>query len=387
MRREKQLENSLDLYSDNHCVTHVGLLALNSRDGVLCSALRIDHNDTCMIIYGRPEIVLTRVQGGAARARKVVDRSTTACAERLLGRTLRKRGMESTATRLSALSRLFSAGVYRELAKRGRSPLFSRLLYQIGPGLSFGKSATVGDAFDSAFSMLRRSGQRNEYVYRSALVQNILLGRHTLNTTCMLTEFRAGSCKADVAILNGTSTVYEIKSDRDSLSRLANQIENYRKVFAKIYVIAGDGHVEEVIDSTSNDIGVLSLVRWDRISTVREAKDCASSISPLAVFESLRSDEARDILECLGVDVPNVPNTALRETLRARFANLHPEDVHRQMVTTLKRTRDLAPLACLIDGLPRSLQAAALSIKIRQSEHIRLAGAIRTPISEAMTWA
>ncbi|WP_142763968.1 sce7726 family protein, partial [Klebsiella pneumoniae] len=82
-------------------------------------------------------------------------------------------------------------------------------------------------------------------------------------------EFRIGSCKADLIILNGTGTVYEIKSERDSLSRLHNQITNYRKAFGKIYVIAGSEHIDDVLKTTESTIGVLSLTRWNRISTIR----------------------------------------------------------------------------------------------------------------------
>lgn len=275
------------------------------------------------------------------------------------------------------------------MARKGRSPLFARLYSQTGLSdpQKQDDDGTVGGAFESAFAVLRRSGLRNEYVYRSALTQNVLLGRHSLKTASMLTEFRVGSCKADVAILNGTSTVYEIKSDRDSLARLANQIANYRKVFAKIYVIAGEAHVQDVIDSTPDDVGVMSLVRWDRICTVREAVERADSVCPVTIFESLRSSEARAILRDLGVSIPDVPNTMLHGVMRECFARLDPAEAHHRMVKTLKRTRDLSPLGGLVDQLPASLQPAALSVQLPRADHDRLVKAVRTPLVEAMTWA
>ena len=234
--------------------------------------------------------------------------------------------------------------------------------------------------------MLRRSGRRDEYVYRAALTHNILLGRHSLNTASMLTEFRAGSCKADLAILNGTAAVYEIKSERDSLARLANQISNYRKVFAKIFVVVAEPYVQEVISSTHADIGVMSLARWDRIHTIREATARPELVCPTTIFESLRLVEARAILETLKVPVPDVPNTVLYGAMRERFALLDPAEAHLQMVQTLKRTRNLAPLEGLVDQLPASLQAAALSIQVRRADHERLVRAVRTPIDQAMAW-
>lgn len=293
------------------------------------------------------------------------------------------------ATQLSALSRLFSAGVLREMATRGRSPLFARLLVETG--LQTRQDAvgmpTVGAAFEEAFAYLSQSRARNEYVYRAALTHKILLGVHSLNTASMLTEFRVGTSKADVVILNGTSTVYEIKSDRDSLTRLANQLSNYRKLFAKIYVIAGEAHIQEVLDSTSTDVGVMSLGRKSQIRTEREAADRPDLVCPITIFESLRSTEARTILQSLGVLVPNVPNTLLHGAMRECFARLAPEDVHLQMVQTLKKTRKLTSLRSLVDQMPQSLKPAVLALQVKHADHERLVKAVWTPLDEALTWA
>ncbi len=290
------------------------------------------------------------------------------------------------ASQLSAITRLFSSGVFREMAKKGRSPLFSRLLKNTDVGQRCGADATVGQAFNSAFDILKTAGLRDEYVYRAALTHKVLMGTHSLNTACMLNEFRVGACKADLAILNGTATVYEIKSERDSLSRLSNQIETYKKVFAKAYVIAGEHHVRSVLDTISKDVGVLKLSTRYRISTVREAEDRPNRICPIAVFESLRSAEADAILRALGVASPDVPNTQRHSAMRECFRGLNPTDVHFAMVRTLKRTRDLAPLTDLVDRLPRSLYAAALSIKVRRADHDRIVEAVLTPLDAAMAW-
>lgn len=202
----------------------------------------------------------------------------------------------------------------------------------------------------------------------------------------MLTEFRAGACKADLAILNGTASVYEIKSERDSLGRLANQIANYRKVFAKVYVIVGEQHLQEVVRGTPGEVGVMCLVRWDRIRTVREAVSRPDLVCPETIFSSLRQQEARAILEALDVPIPEVPNTMMHSAMRKCFALLEPTAVHDHMVRTLRRTRSLSPIGCLIDQLPKSLQPAALSFPVRRTDHQRLVDAIHTPFAKAMSW-
>lgn len=291
-----------------------------------------------------------------------------------------------SSTQLSALARLFSAAVFREMAKKGQSGLFRRLLGQTDLIERLDQHVTVGDTFDSAFDILKVVGHRDEYVYRAAITQKVLMGRHSLRTASMLNEFRIGSCKADLVILNGTATVYEIKSERDSLARLVNQVENYKRVFAKVNVIASEVHIQNILDMVPEDVGVLCLSRRYRITPVREAENCPSRICPVTVFESLRMSESVAVLQAMGVEVPEVPNTKKHAIMRGLFAKVDPVNLHFEMVRTLKKTRNLAPLSDLVDHLPKSLQAAALSIPVHRSEHSRLINATATPLRVAKTW-
>ncbi|NIC05015.1 sce7726 family protein [Billgrantia bachuensis] len=292
-----------------------------------------------------------------------------------------------SASQLSALTRLFSAAVFREMAKKGRSGIYRRLLEQTDLTKHAGPNATVGDTFDSAFDILKVAGQRDEYIYRAAISQKVLMGTHSLRTASMLNEFRAGSSKADLVILNGTATVYEIKSERDSLARLANQVEDYKRVFAKVNVIASEGHIEGVMKTVPEDVGVMCLSKRYRITTVREALECSARICSVTVFDSLRMAEGIAILQAMGVIVPEVPNTQRHAVMRDLFATLDPVALHVEMVRTLKRTRNLAPLGDFVNRLPKSLQAAALSISVRRSDHQKLIDAIETPLHTAMTWS
>jgi hypothetical protein len=288
---------------------------------------------------------------------------------------------------LAAISRLFSSSVIREMARKGRSPLFARLASQSLLLSSFSASERVSSLFEAAFSMLKREGYRHEYIYKAALTHKILLGKHSLHTASMLNEFRVGECKADLAILNGTSTVYEVKSERDSLSRLERQVTAYGNVFAQVYVIAAADHVEAVISSVPGYVGILRLNSRHQISTLREAADQPERTSPAAIFDSIRTDEARLILLSQGVPIPVVPNTLLNSMLRQLFVKLDAREAHDGMVRVLKKTRNLLPLSGLVAQLPPSLQTAALSVPLRRLDHARLVAAVNTRLRDAMAWA
>jgi hypothetical protein len=287
---------------------------------------------------------------------------------------------------ISALSRLFSAKVVQDFGRCGRSSLFARLIEQTQVASQISSELTVGTAFDKAFSILKTIGNRDDYVYRSAITQKVLLGRHSLSTATLLNEVRAGSCKADVVVFNGTSTAYEIKSERDSLARLQNQISNYRQVFASVNVVASSLHLHEVLNAVPEDVGVITLSDRFTFQNVRKAQNHPERTSPLMILEILRVEEATSILKNLGQDVPLVPNTRMRFELQRIFSGLDPTIVHDQMVKELRSSRSQASLANFIGSVPVSLRAASLAAKPNLKNMVRIKEAVDTPLAEALAW-
>ncbi len=286
----------------------------------------------------------------------------------------------------AALARFFSAAVVKELASRGSSPTLARLVRESGVDVDVHSLEAIGTLFDRAFHLLKQPAHRNEYIYKAALTQKVLLGIHSLSTASMMTEFRIGQCKADVVILNGTGTVYEIKSERDNLSRLHRQVESYARVFAKVNVIVGENHLSSVCKSVPKFVGILVLSDRHQVSTIREAKEDARRTSSTDIFEAISQREATMVLEDAGFEVPDVPNTQRYRVLRELFATLDADFAHRAMVRTLKRTRNLLPLTSLLQEIPESLHTASISARLRVKERSRLVTALRTPICKAVCW-
>lgn len=299
----------------------------------------------------------------------------------------RGKNMENLAPhQISAVSRLFSSSVIKELGRKGASPVFARLAKEITGKSSLSSEHRVSHFYETSFDILKKTEHRHEYIYKSALTQRVLLGKHSLRTASMMSEFRVGPCKADIVILNGTATVYEIKSERDSLARLEQQIENYRKVFSTVYVIAGDNHVAGIKAMVSRDVGILTLSARHQISTVREAEERPSRTSPGMIFGSIRIEEAKQILRLLDRPIPNVPNTEMYAALKEQFVKLSPLEAHAGMVHTLKMTRNLQPLSRLLEKLPPSLHSAAMTSPIRPADHERLLAAVNTSLTAALRW-
>jgi hypothetical protein len=227
-----------------------------------------------------------------------------------------------------------------------------------------------------------RVEHRHEYVYKTAIAQKLFIGRHSVRTASFMTEFRALKAKADVVILNGSSTVYEIKSERDTLRRLREQIDSYRKVFSVVNVVSAPSHVDQLLTILPRDVGVFSLTGRFRISTIRRPVDCPARIEPLAVLESIQLREALDVLSYLGLEIPDVPNTKIYMAVRGRFEQIDPEALHEAFLEVLKKSRALTAFEDFILKLPRSLMAAGMARRYSDNQQDRVLRFLESPVSQ-----
>lgn len=95
------------------------------------------------------------------------------------------------------------------------------------------REATPGDREirDALLALLRESHAGDDDV---ALLEELGLCR--------------GEVRVDVTLVNGTLHGYEIKSDRDSLRRLARQVATYSAVFDRATLVVGERHVLDAVN-------------------------------------------------------------------------------------------------------------------------------------------
>ncbi|MDQ3802761.1 MAG: sce7726 family protein [Acidobacteriota bacterium] len=273
------------------------------------------------------------------------------------------------------LARLFSASVVDEIASRGRSTHVDYVLARSGYAGLLPKGVTLGRLFDGLYDFLRRN-YRCEYVYKNALANKILLGRHSLNTSALLTEFRVGRSKADVVIVNGTSSAYEIKSELDSLGRLNRQLDSYRRVFDKVFVVTHRSQLGKVERGVGRDAGILLLTDRYTLKTVREARPNAGDVSPLSIFNCLRRDEYCQIVGREFGYVPGVHNSRSYAECKRLFASLEPAVAHRRMVGALRRRCGGGEAARLVTLVPHSLRLLCAAGRLAPARHASFLSAL-----------
>ena len=163
-----------------------------------------------------------------------------------------------------------------------------------------------------------------------------------------------GAARVDVAVVNGILHGYEIKSDRDTLSRLPEQMDAYNAVFDQVTLILGKQHLYEAINLVPDWWGILiakvvtdSSVGFTRI---REAKENIGQRN-LSIARLLWRGEALRILEEAGEagGLRSKPRARIYEKLSTIFDQTTLEEKVRDVLFVREDWRSDAPLV-LNDG-------------------------------------
>jgi hypothetical protein len=229
---------------------------------------------------------------------------------------------------------------------------------------------TFAKFYDDLYGYLK-DGHRSEYIYKNAIATKILLGKHSIKTSTLISELRVAETKADIAIFNGTSTVYEIKSKFDNTNRLDKQIEAYQKMFDKIYVVTDVSLEDKIIQSIPSFVGVVVLTDRYTLSKRREAASNKAYVIPEVIFKSFNKKEYLAILKLTEVDSRQIPNTQVYEKARKWFCSLDPVRAHDLMVSLL-RARQHCRSESFVEQMPEALKFIALAGLFKAQEEKKI---------------
>lgn len=131
----------------------------------------------------------------------------------------------------------------------------------------------------------------NEICIKSSFIKQILMSGQNHVT---IFEFPVGSSRADLCKINGMSTAYEIKTDLDNFSRLQKQIEDYYKIFEKVFIICSEYNVSNILDIIPEKCGIYSYSQTNRgnykFQLVRDGIG-GNEIDSLKQLDLVRKDE------------------------------------------------------------------------------------------------
>lgn len=131
----------------------------------------------------------------------------------------------------------------------------------------------------------------NEICIKSGFIKQILMNGKKHVT---IFELPVGSSRADLCKINGESIAYEIKTDLDNFNRLQKQINDYYKIFEKVFIICSEANVENILKLVPQKCGIYCY-RQNRQKKYKFSliKDAAveDEINPLSQLKLIRTSE------------------------------------------------------------------------------------------------
>jgi hypothetical protein len=256
------------------------------------------------------------------------------------------------------LAGIFSRPVFRAL---GANSLSSKVRTQLKNAASLLAlpDTHLGSLFDRAFAEIQRS-YRSEYVYKNLITKKLIFGVHSPSSAGLLSEFWVNMSKADSVILNGTSTVYEIKTEFDNLSRLPQQLIDYGKVFDHINVVTHEGGVSGVLAIAPAHVGVMALTKRNTLKRIRASSSNVENLDHWAVFNCIRLRELENILARQFGTIPDTSPDMFRTLAFKQFAKLPKSVASDEFVRELRARTTSPAVAQFARALPGALKTLGL---------------------------
>ena len=112
-----------------------------------------------------------------------------------------------------------------------------------------------------------------------------------------------GNARVDLAVVNGSLSGYEIKSERDTLQRLPHQVEVYSRALDYVTIVASDSHVVKTIDLVPKWWGVIATLSEHGYISFRLIRQPHANpgVDPYSVAQLLWRPEVVAILSDLGI--------------------------------------------------------------------------------------
>lgn len=189
-----------------------------------------------------------------------------------------------------------------------------------------------------------KNNYRNEYFYKNTLLNKLLLGVHSINTTTALTEVPIAKSKADFVLINGKAVVYEIKTELDNLERLSSQIDDYYKAFDHVAVVTFEKNLlqlQKVLDSIDKPVGIYVLRKNGKLGTIQKPQRYIEDLNKEIIFKLLRKNEYENIITHYYGYLPEVSQFKFYTACKQLFLKIPLEESYLYVLKNLKKRMQL----------------------------------------------
>lgn len=272
--------------------------------------------------------------------------------------------------KLNILNKIFSRNTFRRCFDNGYDKVYGQVVKRY---VDNGTGKLNSELISEIYNVLK-DDYRNEYYYKNTLLNKLLLGVHSINTTTALTEIPIANSKADFILINGKAVVYEIKTELDNLDRIENQINDYYKAFDHVAVVTCNENIlalEKKIESIGKPVGVYALQKRGTLTTIQKPKMYRNDLDAKILFKILRKHEYEEIILDKYKYLPEVSEFKYYSECKKLFMEIPLEKAYLAVLQSLKRRTKIKKEE--FSGIPYELKFLAYFMNLKSDDYIKIA--------------
>ncbi len=238
-------------------------------------------------------------------------------------------------------------------------------------------NVTYYDYLKHIYSILEKHYQ-NEYVLKNSFLTEWLIQELGQTNSKIYSEYRVGSAIADIAMFNGNSKAFEIKSEYDNDNRLKMQLENYLKAFNQIFLIVPETklHLYKKYDS---EIGIITYKKnqHQKFILYRNAIN-DTRIDAETIMHILHTNEYKAIVKSYFGELPQMTSFNQFNICNDIIRQIPKQDLNSLFIEVMKKRNFENALSSRYFKIFNQL---SLALKLKKSQLNSLIANIKTPLN------
>ena len=176
----------------------------------------------------------------------------------------------------------------------------------------------------------------NEYVLKNEFLNNWVKSELGTGNSIIYNELRIGKAIVDLAMFNGISKAFEIKTILDKEYRLSNQLQEYKKIFNEVYIIVPHVHLFKYL-CFDNSVGIISFTsNLKKFELIREAERKVD-IDTNTLMEILHTKEYLEISTKYYGQLPEMNSFNQFEICKELISKIPQNELNNLFLTTMKK--------------------------------------------------
>jgi hypothetical protein len=214
----------------------------------------------------------------------------------------------------------------------------------------------------------------NEYILKNEFLTQWLRKELGNNNSLIYNELRIGKAIADLAIFNGNSKVFEIKTILDKEYRLSNQLREYKKLFNEVYIVIPYELLPKYIEFDKN-IGIITYDSNSKNFELIQKSILNNKIDVDILMEVLHTKEYLDIVKKYYDNIPEMNSFNQFNICKKLIAKIPCKELNELFIYNMKE-RKINNL--FFNRINREFNQICLALNLKKSERDSLILKLKT---------